>query len=551
MSSPSSSRRTATVLAALAGPFRWLAQHRILCLILFSSFVARMLLAGWNSYWFDEILSVARYGTDNDTIVSALKTLAQHSSHPPLYHIILFFWMKLFGDAEIATRTLSNLYVTGATLCLYILALKLFGRRVAIASALLFAFSYAAFRFGAEVRSYPQSLFLVTLSSLLLLRWLEQIKPNPRWRDFFNGRGIGLFLCNVALLLTHYSNALFLLVQVLFAAVVLWHRSRPASALSPVKAALFYALQFVAALAAWGPVAFSTGARFQKSTKFSISTLPTKDPISVLLEYVVEKNFKLPALVYAILSVLLVLVLIRTAIRYFVRSGKPAPLNAYFVFYLTAWAILPLVFVYITFFALGAERYMGRYFAFCFPPLPILLVLAIEQAVESLNVARPWLRFSLSRHYLRYALLYALAICAVFALPRAYAGAISVKEPYRDIARSIVKLVEGKTDASFAVYEASHTTHPMLDFYMKRMSKRVRLIGTIGVDKDGRDPLAGVDAVMSGKDYLVIAFTHKKPKHFPLMMRQLSKEYDLVASQLLRSGRGYMMWTKRAADRAR
>ena len=91
-----------------------------------------MLLAGWNSYWFDEILSVARYGTDNDTIVSALKTLAQHSSHPPLYHIILFFWMKLFGDAEIATRTLSNLYVTGATLCLYILALKLFGRRVAI-----------------------------------------------------------------------------------------------------------------------------------------------------------------------------------------------------------------------------------------------------------------------------------------------------------------------------------------------------------------------------------------------------------------------------------
>lgn len=121
----------------------------------------------------------------------------------------------------------------------------------------------------------------------------------------------------------------------------------------------------------------------------------------------------------------------------------------------------------------------------------------------------------------------------------------------RDIARSIVKLVEGTTGASFAVYVASHTTHPMLDFYMKRMSTRVRLIGTIGVDKDGRDPLAGVDAVMSGKDYLVIAFTHKQPKHFPLMMRQLSKEYDLVASQLLRSGRGYMMWTKRAADQAR
>ena len=133
MSLSASTTRIGASLTVLARPFRWLAQHRILCLILFSSFVARLFLSGWNSYWFDEILSVVRYGTDNDTIVSALKTLAQHSSHPPLYHIILF----LFGDGEVATRTLSNLYVTGATLCLYVLALKLFGRRVAIASCAL------------------------------------------------------------------------------------------------------------------------------------------------------------------------------------------------------------------------------------------------------------------------------------------------------------------------------------------------------------------------------------------------------------------------------
>ena len=40
--------RVAGKLAAVTGPFRWLAQHPALCLILFSSFAARLFLADWN-----------------------------------------------------------------------------------------------------------------------------------------------------------------------------------------------------------------------------------------------------------------------------------------------------------------------------------------------------------------------------------------------------------------------------------------------------------------------------------------------------------------------
>ena len=94
---------------------------------------------------------------------------ASLSRHPVLLE-------EQFGDGETATRTLSNLYIAGATLCLYLLAFRLFGRRVAIATALLFAFSYTATYYGLEVRSYPQSLFLVTLSSLLLWRWLDRTR---------------------------------------------------------------------------------------------------------------------------------------------------------------------------------------------------------------------------------------------------------------------------------------------------------------------------------------------------------------------------------------
>jgi hypothetical protein len=42
--------------------------------------------------------------------------------------------------------------------------------------------------FGLEARSYAQSLFLVTLSSLLLWRWLDHAEDPPAWGDLFAGR---------------------------------------------------------------------------------------------------------------------------------------------------------------------------------------------------------------------------------------------------------------------------------------------------------------------------------------------------------------------------
>ena len=169
-------RAAASTRALLARWLDWAAQHQILCLILFCSFVTRLFIADCHSYWYDELLSVADYGSNHARLAGALKSLAAQSAHPPLYHAILFYWRKQFGDGETATRTLSNLYIAGATLCLYLLAFRLFGRRVAIATALLFAFSYTATYYGLEVRSYPQSLFLVTLSSLLLWRWLDRTR---------------------------------------------------------------------------------------------------------------------------------------------------------------------------------------------------------------------------------------------------------------------------------------------------------------------------------------------------------------------------------------
>jgi uncharacterized membrane protein len=533
-------------LRFVTGPFRWLAQHRALCLIVFCSFAARLPFASLTSLWYDDFLSIIMYGTNHATLGAALRELAEQSAHPPLYHVVLFEWMRIFGDTELATRTLSNLYIAGATVCLYALAFELFGRRVAIASVLIFAFSYTATFYANEVRSYAQSLFLVTLSSLLLLRWIEQLDATQPWRCFFTGRGLALFLCNGALLLTHYSNLSFVVVQALFAGVVLWHRARPTDAASLVKTAVFYLSQVATAFAIWGPFALATGKRFQGNAEFAIQRLPTKSPLRVLMNFVIKPNFNLPAILYVILLVLLCAVLAKVVSRYWKRSTG-APLNAYFLFYLVAWAILPSIVIYLCYFISRAERYEPRYFAFCFPPFCILLVLAVEQLVESLNAAGRMLRLSVSRHYLRNATLYALVFCAVFALPGAYDAATTNKRPFRDIARAIVMLVEGDKDSSFAIYEATNRSPPMLNYYMKQFSKTVRVDGTFqqGDEEVGRDGLAGAEKVSTEKDYLVIAFPHLRTVDFPNLMRRLDEEYTLVISQLS-EGRGFAVFKRRA-----
>ena len=95
----------------MTGPFGSPNQHRALCLIVFGSFVARLLLANSTSLWYDDLLSIVMYGTSHATLSAAIATLAEQSATPPLYHVVLFEWMRIFGDSELATRTLSNLYI--------------------------------------------------------------------------------------------------------------------------------------------------------------------------------------------------------------------------------------------------------------------------------------------------------------------------------------------------------------------------------------------------------------------------------------------------------
>lgn len=84
--------------------------------------------------------------------------------HTPLYFFLLHLWIKLFGDSEIAMRSLSLLFGIGALPLVFTATKKIADNKTAIFALALACISPLLVLFSVEVRMYPMVIFLVILS---------------------------------------------------------------------------------------------------------------------------------------------------------------------------------------------------------------------------------------------------------------------------------------------------------------------------------------------------------------------------------------------------
>lgn len=148
-------------------------------------FVAR------SNLWLDEALSVNIASLSVSDLIEALR----HDGHPPLYYLLLHYWMELVGEGDVAVRALSGVFAV-ATLPLAWVA----GRRVAGTSGARWMVALVAvgpfwIRYATEARMYSLVMLLVLAGYLLLGDALK--RPTPL-------RLIGLALVSGLLLLSHY-----------------------------------------------------------------------------------------------------------------------------------------------------------------------------------------------------------------------------------------------------------------------------------------------------------------------------------------------------------
>ena len=173
----------------------------VLAIVLFA-FLIRFHNIDKEDIWLDEAYSL--YVAEQPSFTDLINNMSTYEDNPPLYYISLHYWIRLFGNSEMAVRALSLFLGLGSIILLYMLASILFDRKTGIISAFFMAFSLIQTVYSQEARAYMLLVFLTLLSTFLFVRLLKK-------RTWFNQSSYILF--TALLLYTHYLSFFIIFFQ--------------------------------------------------------------------------------------------------------------------------------------------------------------------------------------------------------------------------------------------------------------------------------------------------------------------------------------------------
>ena len=363
----------------------------VLLLIFITVFAAFLRFYGLanRGFWLDETFSVdfAQKSLPN------LLSFREGGTNMPLYHLLLHFWMKL-GDSEFLLRSMSVLFSVAAIPFLYAIGCRLFGRPAGLIAAWLLALNAYDLHYAQEARAYAMVVLLATISSLLLIRNLQE-PPTASWALY------GVFLS-----LTVYCHLLGLLVAVAHGLAVLCLPPRSIPWKGLARSAVCFAL-----------LTLPLAVRVLQAKADPLNWVPKPDA-SLVLSYLIlcaGNGGELLLLADAIVIALFIL----QSTRSWWREGRS----------LENWSYLLVLFWFVAPLALALSisvlrpTFVPRYFLYCLPAF----LLAVS---SSLSRIRPLA--------LAWALGIAISILGLSAVPQSYhlAGTF---EDWRVISSSVLQ----------------------------------------------------------------------------------------------------------------
>lgn len=133
-------------------------------------------------------------------------------TNPPLYTVLLHFWLKLDGS-DTQVKLFSLLFGVASIPALYFLVKLVAGRTVGLLSCLLFATSESAIIYSVEARPYSLFLFLSILSTYLLLLAFKEGELEKGQRPALVRLWTCYSIVGCLLVYTHWFGLLVILVQ--------------------------------------------------------------------------------------------------------------------------------------------------------------------------------------------------------------------------------------------------------------------------------------------------------------------------------------------------
>lgn len=208
---------------------------RSVFLILFLLLIAGLMTN--QSLWLDEATSVKAASLGVSKI---LTEFAPNDFHPPLYYILLHYWILIGGSGEGWVRLLSVVLTFLTMLLVYGIGKIIVGNKFGTLAGVLFGTGPLVFYYSGEARMYALAMMLVTLSIFGFVKFLES--RNWRW----------WMLWVLGMTLSIYTDYLPILVQPVFFLALFWSEA----AKRAKKAIIFGLLVELLLFAPWLPTLF-------------------------------------------------------------------------------------------------------------------------------------------------------------------------------------------------------------------------------------------------------------------------------------------------------
>ena len=147
----------------------------------------RVFKLGSQGFWLDEAFSV---WVASHSVPDMLQWIVKIDPHPPLYYLLLHYWIAFNGDTPYYARLLSALFGAATIPIIYLIGKRLSGMVMGLAAAVLLAFSPFNIFFGQETRMYTLLMFNAAVAIYALVRLLtdpRSVRPiGSQFREYLH-----------------------------------------------------------------------------------------------------------------------------------------------------------------------------------------------------------------------------------------------------------------------------------------------------------------------------------------------------------------------------
>lgn len=187
-----------------------------ICLITIFALILRLDHIKYPSgLWSDEMFSY--FMAKESFPLGIINELTTKDVHLPFYFFILHFWINLFGDSDVALRSLSVLFGVLNVPIIYLLGKEIDSEKTGLIAALFVAINSFLIYYSQEVRFYSFLPFMASLSVLLAVKTLKNINIKNL---------LGLVTTNTVLIFTHPFAIYFVAIEILVFSIDFFKKSK-------------------------------------------------------------------------------------------------------------------------------------------------------------------------------------------------------------------------------------------------------------------------------------------------------------------------------------